>query len=112
MTTKIAVWGTKGKIYADRQEVQVYLRSHVEPLEGYGAGWNVRCTTELTKQVWYYLRGEEYSEQIDHFIQTAKAGRLETRSTFRTAVDADLVAAGIVRMHRVRYDSARPCGRI
>ena len=33
--------------------------------EGYGAGWNVRYTTELTEPVGFYLRGEEYSAQLE-----------------------------------------------
>jgi predicted dehydrogenase len=97
MSTKVMLWGTKGKIYADRQEVQVYLRGDVDLPEGCRQGWNVHYTTELTKQVWFYLRGEEYSSQIDHFVQAVKQGRTDTRSTFRSAADADLVAEAIVR---------------
>ena len=33
--------------------------------DGYQHGWNVRYTTELTEPVGFYLRGEEYSAQID-----------------------------------------------
>jgi scyllo-inositol 2-dehydrogenase (NADP+) len=97
MSTKITVWGTNGKIYADRQEVQLYLRDNADTADGFKAGWNVRYTTDLTEPVWYYLRGEEYSAQINHFVQAIKDGNRNTRSTFRTAADADLVAAGIVR---------------
>ena len=28
MTTRITIWGTAGRIFADRQECQVYLREH------------------------------------------------------------------------------------
>ena len=97
MSVNVTLWGTKGKIYADRQEVQVYLRDATNLPDGYRQGWNVRYTTDLTEPVWYYLRGEEYSAQIDHFVQAVKTGRTQTRSTFRSAVDADLVAAAIVR---------------
>lgn len=97
MSTRITIWGTNGKIYADRQEVQVYLTDSADAPEGYKKGWNVRYTTELTDPVWFYLRGEEYSAQIDHFVEAVKTGRRDTRSTFRSAVDTDLVAAGIIR---------------
>ncbi len=36
------VWGTAGRIYADRQECQVYLRDGAARAEGYEQGWNVR----------------------------------------------------------------------
>ena len=49
MSTKISVWGKNGRITADRQEVQVYLRDASGAPEGYGEGWTVRNTTELTE---------------------------------------------------------------
>lgn len=94
MSTKISVWGTNGKMVADRQELQIYLRS---PADDLATGWSVRYTTDLTEEVWYYLRGEEYSAQIDHFVKACLAKDTNTRSTFRTALDADLVAAAMVR---------------
>lgn len=53
---------------ADRQECKVYFNSSAQPPPGYQNGWNVRYTTELTQPVWFYLRGEEYSAEIAHFI--------------------------------------------
>jgi len=97
MSTKLAIWGTKGRMVADRQEIQVYLRAASTLPTGYNAGWNVRYTTELTEPVWYYLRGEEYSAQCDHFIQAVKAKRMDTRSSFRTASETDMVAAAVRR---------------
>ena len=97
MSTKVTVWGTNGKAIADRQELQVYIRNDRGLPDGFKKGWNVRYTTDLTEPVWFYLRGEEYSAQIDHFIQSIKTGYAETRSTFRSAVDADLVASAMIR---------------
>ncbi|MBK8018952.1 MAG: Gfo/Idh/MocA family oxidoreductase [Betaproteobacteria bacterium] len=69
MSTKMTIWGTSGRIYADRQECQVYLRDTVEPPPGYHTGWNMRYTTDLTDPVWFYVRGEEYSAQLDYFVK-------------------------------------------
>ena len=96
MSTKISIWGANGKMVADRQELQIYLRS-AAPAAKLGGGWNVRYTTDLTEAVWYYLRGEEYSAQIDHFVKAILAKNTQTRSTFRSAMDADLVAAAMAR---------------
>ena len=74
MTTKITIWGTQGRIYADRQEVQVFLRDGADAPAGYEAGWNVKYTTELTDEVWFYLRGEEYSAQVDAFAKRISDG--------------------------------------
>jgi scyllo-inositol 2-dehydrogenase (NADP+) len=92
MSVKVALWGTNGRINVDRQELQVYLRSLSEPTENLAPGWNVRYTTDLTSPVWFYLRGEEYSAQIDHFVQCIKTGAIAS-SNFRTASDAVLVAS-------------------
>jgi predicted dehydrogenase len=89
MSTKITVWGTNGRLYADRQECQAYLRSVDDSLAGYGEGWNVRYTTELTEEVWFYVRGEEYSAQIDHFIRSASGKAQETQSDFASAAQTD-----------------------
>lgn len=75
MSTKTSIWGTNGRIYADRQEVQVYLRSTADVPEGYQHGWNVRYTTEMTTPVWFYMRGEEYSAQLDYFVRCIEEGR-------------------------------------
>lgn len=91
MTTKISLWGTAGKIYADRQECQVYLRDTAVAPAGYRHGWNVRYTTELTDPVWFYLRGEEYSAQLDHFVEKVAAGRLDGENTFASASVTDEV---------------------
>lgn len=97
MSAKVTIWGGNGKITADRQEVQIYLRDGSNETLNLNQGWNTRYTTELTEEVWYYLRGEEYSAQIDHFVQSIKAGRHDTRSTFRSALETDLVAAMMIK---------------
>ncbi|MDF1487562.1 Gfo/Idh/MocA family protein [Tessaracoccus caeni] len=89
MTTRITLWGTGGRIFADRQEVQVYLREDTAIPEGYQPGWNVRYTTELTDQVDFYLRGEEYTAQLAHFVERVKAKQHEGINTFESAVETD-----------------------
>ena len=96
MTTRITIWGTTGRIFADRQEVQVYLRDTATVPEGYEPGWNVRYTTELTDPVGYYLRGEEYSAQIDHFVERIRDGRVEGINGFDSAAATDRVIAMMV----------------
>lgn len=89
MTTRITLWGTGGRIFADRQEVQVYLREDSVIPEGYQAGWNVRYTTELTEPVDFYLRGEEYTAQLAHFIGRVERNETGGVNTFESAVVTD-----------------------
>ncbi len=101
MSVKLSLWGTNGRMNVDRQEIQVYVRSLPEPIDGFSPGWNVRYTTELTRPVQFYVRGEEYSAQIDHFVQCIQTGSTAV-SNFRTASDTSLVA------NKMREDARRP----
>jgi predicted dehydrogenase len=93
MTVKLTLWGSMGRIYADRQECQVYLRTTGHAPPGYVAGWNVRYTTDLTEPVWFYLRGEEYSAQVDHFIRNIVTNNRVTPNSFAAAAQTDKVLA-------------------
>lgn len=114
MSTKISVWGTNGRLTADRQECQIYLREATPALPHTPAGWTVRYTTELTEEVWFYLRGEEYSAQIDYFAKSIEAGRLDGENSFRSALQADRVVAMILSEAQVSQpvtpDAARKGG--
>jgi len=89
MTTRITAIGTAGRIEADRQEVRVYLRDTAPELEGYRTGWNVKYTTELTDPVWFYLRGEEYSAQLDAFVKRVQAREVDGLNSFESAAITD-----------------------
>ena len=89
MTTQLSVWGEKGKIYVDRQELQLFCNSNASPPPDYKLGWNVKYITELTAPVSYYLRGEEYSAQIESFCAAVKARSLVHDNSFRDAADTD-----------------------
>ena len=97
MTVKVTAWGANGKIVADRQELQLFLRS-TEGLPGtLRKGWNTLHIMDVTDPVWFYLRGEEYSAQIDHFVKAIKSGLPNTRSTFRTATETQATIDSMIR---------------
>jgi predicted dehydrogenase len=96
MSTKISVWGENGRVTADRQECQIYLREKSAALPELQPGWTVRYTTDLTEPVWYYLRGEEYSAQIDHFLKAVKAGESDGLNSFRSALQTDRLVGMIL----------------
>jgi scyllo-inositol 2-dehydrogenase (NADP+) len=98
MSMKVSIWGTEGRIDADRQEVQVFCRNERALALGLNSGWNVRHTTELTEEVWYYLRGEEYSAQMEYFFAQIHSGRPDPTFSFSSAVQADEVIHQIERI--------------
>jgi predicted dehydrogenase len=96
MTTRVTIWGTNGRIYADRQEIQVYLRDAAQAPEEYGKGWTVRYTTELTDEVDFYVRGEEYSAQLDAWVKRIAGQSISSSADFSQASITDEVLSAIL----------------
>lgn len=92
MTTQITVWGERGKLYADRQELRAFFWDATKAPEGYGEGWNVRYTTDLTQPVEFYIRGEEYSAQLETFRDRIAD---KTEEAFNSFSDAALTDSAI-----------------
>ena len=88
MSTSMTVIGTQGKIVSDTNELKVYLKDKNTP-EGYTKGWNIKYVTDLTGNIDFYLRGEEYSAQIDYFVNAVTGNKPNTINTFESAWLAD-----------------------
>lgn len=98
MSTSMTISGSQGRIVADRQEIRVYLREGADVPAGYRVGWNTKYTTDLTEQVSFYLRGEEYSAQLESFVAAVHAGETEARQNgFASAAKTDQVIEWIMR---------------
>ena len=97
MALQITVWGLNGHMRIDRQEIQIYLKEEQTSFARYRRGWNTHYTTELTEPVWFYLRGEEYSAQIDHFVRRIKDRDHTPVSTFETALETDIVLSKMIQ---------------
>jgi predicted dehydrogenase len=96
MSTSITIWGSAGRIRADGQECAVYLRDTARVPANYRPGWNTRYVTDLTAPVWFYLRGEEYASQLEHFVDCIQGRCAENLNSFASAVTTDRVLAMMV----------------
>jgi len=90
MSTSLTVQGSKGKVICDANELKVFFSTEDIP-EGYERGWNVKYVTDLTDPVDFYLRGEEYSSQVDYFIKAIQKKVPNTVNNFRSAAHTDKV---------------------
>jgi predicted dehydrogenase len=90
MSTQITVMGTEGKIITDAQEMKIYLKNEHMEL-GLEKGWNMKYITDLTDPVGFYLRGEEYSAQVDYFARQVKAKDSTNINSFASALNTDKV---------------------
>lgn len=90
MSTSITVQGKNGKIICDATEIKIYLK---EPSvkEGLDKGWTIKYITDLAIPVNFYLRGEEYSAQIDNFIECIVNKKHTAYNSFEQGLYTDKV---------------------
>jgi scyllo-inositol 2-dehydrogenase (NADP+) len=109
MSVQASVWGNKGKAVADRQEIKFFSNANSCDIKT-KTGWNRENITDLTPPVSYYLRGEEYTEQISNFVHriNSLADDLANSdsnfcSTFESAHRVDVLA------EMIRKDAIQAC---
>jgi predicted dehydrogenase len=95
MSTSITVIGKNGKIVCDATEIKIYLRE-ANKQEGFEKGWNTRYITDFAIPVDFYLRGEEYSAQIDNFVDCVKNKKQSEYNTFEQGLYTDKVVEMII----------------
>ena len=96
MSTSVTVQGEKGKIICDATELKIYLKEANRQL-GFEKGWTVKYITDYAIPVEYYLRGEEYSAQIDCFIDCVANRKPSQINTFEQALYTDKVVDMIIQ---------------
>ena len=62
----IEIVGTKGKITANKQEANIFLMEENAALN-LQEGWNQLYVTDECTDIHYYLRGEDFSNQLQNF---------------------------------------------
>lgn len=95
MSTTITIFGKNGKIICDATELKIYLKEESKK-EGLDKGWTIKYITELAIPVNFYLRGEEYSAQIDNFIDCIKNNKQTIYNSFEQGYYTDKVIEMII----------------
>jgi predicted dehydrogenase len=95
MSTSITVLGKKGKIICDATEVKIYLKEE-DTSEKLGKGWTIKYITDFAIPVNFYLRGEEYSAQIDNFINCIITKKQTDVNSFEQGLYTDKVIEFII----------------
>ncbi|HFU76469.1 MAG TPA: Gfo/Idh/MocA family oxidoreductase [Arcobacter sp.] len=87
-TNSIEIMGNKGKLSASKYEINIYLNEENKDL-GFEKGWNQIYVTDESTDVPYYLRGEDFSRQLEEFSALLNGKIDEPRSSFFTASITD-----------------------
>jgi len=95
MSTSLVIQGKKGKIICDSTEIKIYLKE-ANAEEKLGKGWTIKYNTEFAIPVEFYLRGEEYSAQIDNFFSCITKRKQTEINSFEQALFTDKVIELII----------------
>jgi scyllo-inositol 2-dehydrogenase (NADP+) len=66
-TNKIEIFGLNGKILADQHSLKIYLKESNEEFN-LRKGWNTLYITDIFNPVPFFVRGNEFTSQLYHFI--------------------------------------------
>lgn len=90
-TNILKIFGTKGRITADKHAYKVFLRESNEEL-GFHKGWNTRYITDFAQNVRFYVRGNEFTRQLDYFVDCIEKSRFKGNiCSFSEALKTDVV---------------------
>ncbi len=95
MSTSITLIGRQGKIICDATEIKIYLKD-ANKKEGLNKGWTMKDITSFALPVNFNLRGEEYSAQIDYFIDNIQKKSKGAENTFEQGLYTDKVVEMIL----------------
>jgi predicted dehydrogenase len=90
MATSLTILGKRGKIICDATEIKIYLKEE-NSKEKLDKGWTIKYITDFAIPVKFYLRGEEYSAQIDNFVDCIVANKPTEINSFQQALNTDKV---------------------
>ncbi len=85
-TNKIEILGSKGKILADQHGIKIFLKKN-SPDNNLHEGWNALYITDVFKPVPFYVRGNEFTAQLYHFIDCITGKEKLNKCTFSNATD-------------------------
>jgi len=92
-TNKIEIFGLQGKILADQHGIKVFMKES-SPENNLREGWNTIYITDVFKPVPFYVRGNEFTAQLYHFIDCIQDRTTKNNCTFRDATDTlDVIEA-------------------
>lgn len=85
-TNKIEIFGSQGKILADQHGIKIFMKK--ESIENnLRVGWNTIYITDVFKPVPFYVRGNEFTAQLYHFVDCITGKEKKNNCTFSDAAD-------------------------
>lgn len=84
-TNKIEIFGEDGKILADQHSLKIFLNNPNDKFN-LRQGWNTLYITNVFKPVPFYVRGNEFTRQLWHFVDCIQGKEKINNCTFADGV--------------------------
>ena len=85
-TNKMEIFGDGGRILADQHSLKIFLN---KPNQQYQLqkGWNTLYITDVFKPVQFYVRGNEFTSQLYHFVDCISGTEITNQCSFADGVN-------------------------
>lgn len=85
-TNKMEIFGDGGRILADQHSLKIFLN---KPNQQYQLqkGWNTLYITDVFKPVPFYVRGNEFTSQLYHFVDCISGRETTNQCSFADGVN-------------------------
>jgi predicted dehydrogenase len=80
-TNKIELFGGGGRILADQHSLKIFLNKEDEK-NNLRRGWNTFYITDIFRPVPFYVRGNEFTRQLYHFIDCIRDNKIKNQCSF------------------------------
>lgn len=95
-SNKLELFGSKGKILADQHGMKIFLNESNENLK-FRSGWNTVYITDLFKPVPFYVRGNEFTRQLCHFVDNILSDSLVNICDFKSGYETQYLVYSIFK---------------
>lgn len=85
-TNKMEIFGLGGRILADQHSLKIFLNQPNEQFK-MRQGWNTLYITDIFKPVPFYVRGNEFTRQLYHFVDCIQGKAVRNLCTFADGVE-------------------------
>ena len=85
-TNRLEFFGEEGRILADQHSVKIFLNND-NALNGFKKGWNTLYITDIFKPVPFYVRGNEFTRQLYHFVDCINNSTKKNNCSFSDGSD-------------------------
>jgi predicted dehydrogenase len=92
---RMEIFGRKGKIIADLHSYKVFFRNE-SGFDGFTQGWNERYITDFVEPVRFYVRGFEFTRQLDCFIDCIINETPSKKCSFEEGLKTDMMIERII----------------